>query len=333
MTSLRTFSVWFFLFLFFASLPKTTFAHFPNPSQIFRFQPHRARERPAFVMKAFGVSLQTETKTRVPIEISWYDPGEYEITVGPLPKFLLHSEYPKPISWTLFRKNKECSIRFDSQFYSCSTPSFWAHLELMGQPELAVKTVADAGFLAPDEIEFVETNGRNLGAFPNFERQPPGPQGPVPLGLSNVSESKKRVRLAQGYNGETPVAVLEIRGPTFVDGKNPEDSFPILHVDPTFLAPLFARWKSGDQVFVIRSVADAEIRRKQTRFTHLVSKEVEVQEGPNLLASFSRQLELTYPSPKGKLNFPKNQKSDFKNFAQVLTPEGQAFLNAFLLTH
>lgn len=324
-----------FFFLFFKS--SFCLAHIPNPSQIFRFQPQMARNRGAFSIKSSGIASQSDSKTRIPIEIHWYSPGEYTVDVGPLPKSFFYSETPKPLSWKLSRKAKECALKTETSIFACAEGSFWSQLELSGQPESAIKSVAEAGFINADETLFTETNGRALGAIPAFERQPPGPQNPLPPGLesSNGNFRKARVRISQGYNGDTPVAVLEVRGNNFFEGKSIQDeAFPIIHLDPSFLVPLLARWKTtDDQIITYRATADSEIRRKQSRFTHLLSKELAIFEGPNPLAVFTRQLLETYPKPPAKQGFPKPTGGQVKNYFAQLTPEGQAFLSALLLSH
>jgi hypothetical protein len=303
--------------------------HVPKASQILRFQPQVLKTQKPFRVKG---SVLRQDGQKVPSEILWNAQGDYQVVVSQIPRSFFFSDSSKSTPWILRRHPKlGCQLTAEGSTYSCGESSFWAYSELSAMPDTTAKSYAQSGFISAQEIALEETDGRALGALPAFERNGQA-QTPTVVTVAEATQNF-RVQPALGMNGRTPVAVLEIRGDNFVPNSDKkENSYPLLHFDPTFLVPLVARWKTEGTLYTIKAQSDLEVRRKRPRFSHVLAKNIEVFEGLNFLAGFDRA-EAEANLKAASLAVPIKSALDISNLRSLLSSEGQSFLSALLLTH
>ncbi len=330
MLGLRLFCFSFvFGFVTSAISPNLIFAYVPKVGQVFRFQPQVLRSQKSFKVKG---SATSQSGAKVPFELTWVGQGEYQITFNQIPRAFFFSDSQKSLPWTLKRSPKNpCTLNVEGSTYTCEEPLFWAMIELSAMPDTTAKSFAKAGFISQNEIPLEETDGRLLGATPSFEKSGQ-PHTPTIVTPEQITQSL-RVRPGLGFNGNTPTAVLEIKGDNFTSPQDKlEEGYPLLHFDPTFLAPILARWKSNGQTITLKAQSDVEVRRRRPRFTHILAGKLEAFEGANFLAAFERKEPEILPK-KPIFTNPPTGGQDIAALRNLLSTEGQSFLTALLLTH
>lgn len=276
----------------------------PIPSQIIRFQPNMARARKPFVAKG-SVTIGTK---KIPTVLSWAAPSRYQLVLSPIPKNLYLSESGSE-KWTLIRDGKTCMFKTESQIMSCPAANFWALIELGGSADLVAKALRQSKFIKEEDAAYRETDGKK-----EIEGH----------------ADKRQSHFAVGYNGSTPVSVLEIQGEDFQIDKNGA-AYPLMQYDQKFLVPLLARNLFDGDLVVWKAGANLEIARDHKRFSHVISSLVEVSVGKDVLASFSRQnavegvKEPTFTSVKAPI--------DVSALKSTLSQDGQDLLKAIFYTH
>ncbi len=275
-------------------------AHVPKPTQIARFQPSVLRGK-----KAFQVAGQLSFPLgRANYAVDWSSPGHYEVVISDLPA-KIYSTGEGASTWRLSRSGNRCVLRNEKLTTTCPPPKSWALLEWGGQPELTANTLHQEGFFAEEDVPWSETNSAD----------PP--------------TNNKRVHLAVGKNGETPVAVLEVRGPQYQSDASGE-SFPILQLDQTFLSPLAQRFMNGSELVTIRALSDLLVSREQPRFSHVLAKRLDVGSADKNWMTITRKDPTNAKEKSDKLP---TAITDHTAFQSHLGPEGQQLLRALLLTH
>lgn len=298
--------------LIFASLlvATTAQAHTWSPAQIARYQSglmYSSAQRGEKAFKSSGAVL-IPGRPKVNAELLIEEPGKFQLSLTSLPRSLFQED-SVGAHWTLYRHGRSCVLKTDLLTVTCPPPDFWAALELGGRPEQSVKTLVERGFITEADAAYSETDSRTYQA-PDKDTQ--------------------KVFPTIGTNAGRPVANLELRGPNLEVNSNNE-SFPIIQFDPTFLAPLTARFKSEGDVMTIQASADLEVRRHHTRPKWILSERVDVINDKTLVATFIR----SEPSPLTKQPTTPIPKAitDLAALRNSLSSEGQNFLRALLLVY
>jgi hypothetical protein len=279
-------------------------AHVPKTGQVARFQPNVLRNGKPF--QTTGTVFAPHGKAGYKLE--WYAPGRYQVTLTAIPASAYATESPAP-SWTLDRDRKLCTIKTDRLVVNCPAATSWSLIELGGLPDSAAKALKDEGFFSDADVAWTETDGRDP---------------------KELETKDRRVKIALASNGKLPVAALEIRGPS-VNVDVPGEEHPLVQFDQTFLAPLLSRFQNQGDLVTIQATSDLEVSREQPRFSHILSRKLDVFFGKTSVASFVRK----DPVPFAAVKVPAMPTAitDHTALESQLSVEGKALLKALLLTH
>ncbi len=280
------------------------FAHVPLASQIIRFQPGVLRQNSPFSIKGSVLFA----KYKMPYELTWADPMNYQVVIKEVSQDLLRSGATGP--WILTRKGAQCALKIATRVVACPEPRAWAAIELSGDPERVAAQLVQDSFLSKADAA-------------NREVSLNRPDDTAEL-------SKRRVRPNVGLNGSTPVAAYEIQGESFAFD-TPGEEHPLLMYDSTFLSPLLARFKDKDEVVSIKASGDNKWDRRKGRNQLIVSSRLEVGGRNGVVAEFVRGEPL--PIVKKPVLAIAKTSGDLPSLEESLTPEGQTFLRALILTH
>lgn len=291
-----------FLALLFAGA--TAFAHVPKPGQIARFQPNVLRATHPF--HSSGQVFFNAGK--VGYRLEWYGQGHYTVTLTGIPAGAYAMDTPAA-SWTLMRDRKSCVIKADRLLVSCPAPTSWALLELGGLPDTTAKALKDEGFFTEADVPWTETDGRDP---------------------KELDPKDRRVKLALANNGKLSIAALEIRGPN-VNTDTAGEEYPLIRFDQTFMAPLLSRFQSQGDLVTLQATSDLEVSREQPRFSHILSKKLDVFFGKTSAASFVRKESL--PLKVDKVAPLPSAITNHLALENQLSVAGKGLLKALLLTH
>lgn len=285
-------------------------AHTWSPGQIARYQSglmYSSAQRGEKAFKSSGAVL-LPGRSKIPAELLIEEPGKFQLSLTSLPRSLFQEDSVNA-HWTLYRHGRTCVIKTDLQTVTCPPPDFWSALELGGRPEQSVKSLVERGFINEADAAYSETDSRTYQA---------------------PEKDTQKVFPAIGTNAGKPVANLELRGSN-LEMNASNEAFPIIQFDPTFLAPLTARFKSEGDIITIRASADLEVRRHHTRPKWILSERVDVINDKALLATFIR----SEPAPLTKQAATPIPKAitDLSALRNTLSAEGQSFLRALLLVY
>jgi hypothetical protein len=278
-------------------------AHVPEIGQIVRFQANALRqEKPMSVTGRLTFGAH-----KIPYTLHWNGPLDYRITLTKVPGAFTSSS-SSPANWVLQRKGRLCALQTANLTVGCPAPEAWAAAELSGSGEEAAAALVDRGFVDADEIVYKETDARTTLKSPK----------------------QRNVRLAVGANGSKPIAVIEIRGPGYKSDV-PGEEHPVLQFEQTYLKLMLARFARDGEVFTVKATADLGFREKKTRYTALLADRVEVWVGKSLRLVVDRDKILE--GQKAQSVPPPKTITDIRTLESQLSPEGLAFLRAFLLVH
>lgn len=235
----------------------------PQSGQIFRFQPNVLKSEKPFQSKG-TISIEGQSLGYL---LKWYGPLHFEVNISGVGKAFSAGELAVPVSWTLIRHKEKCVLKTFLLTVACpSQASLWGNLELSAQSEAIAKSLLASGIYSAGDLVWNETDSRQA---------PP-------------ADTKNRVRLSIGTNGNSPMAVLEIRGEEFKSDE-PGLERPLIQFDQTFLSPVLLRYEIDGTVVGIKATSDLELRRNRTRFSHVLSSKVEIFHGSTKRVLLSRK--------------------------------------------
>jgi len=279
-------------------------AYVPKPGQIIRTQATLLRGQKPFLTKGSA----SNGKSRSPFSLQWYGPGNYQVSVSDIPKSFYKSASSES-SWTLMRKGKACVLKSSEMMVNCAGPGVWATLELGARSDWSAKALIDAKLLNEEDGDYSETDSRDY----------------------KVETTNRRASPALGANGAKPIATIEIKGPEISKDQNGED-YPVIHFDPTFLSPLTLRYKIGADLYALQATSDLEVRHGHTRYSYILASRLDVFMNKVPIANFTRGEMVPTPKATVPANLPRAI-TDIVALEELLSSEGQSFLNALLLTH
>lgn len=285
----------------------SSFAFVPETGQIARFQPQmRKTDKQPFLAR--GEIIISNRK--VAYELRWFGPKSYQVSLHDVPSAFVSMSGTATGTWRLLRHDSQCTLVAGGSRYSCPPASFWAELELMGDPYTAPGSLVRAGIFDNNDALYRETNARD----------------PRP------STADKRVGLAIGRNGNTPTAVIEIKGPAFRSDKE-GTGLPYIHFDQTFLAPLTARFDHEQNIVSIIATSDLHVRRRYPRFQPIMSARLQFLKNDELRAELSRKTDEEIKSADiGKMQFVGGIAS-IESLRSGLSDQGENLLDFLLVTH
>lgn len=274
----------------------------PDAGQVIRYQSQMLRTSKAFAARG---SVQIG-KAKMETLLEWQAPTQYRFLIRDVSSSI-YANGDNSSTWVLMRSGKRCVLKTDALTVTCPAPAFWAMMELSGQGEETANSLVAAGFLSEDAATFRETD------------------------VHNIPAKYAATRPALGANGKIPMAVIEIRGPSYQEPTDKKEAgYPVLQFDQTFLSPLLARFTQEGQLTSIKALSDLTMGPKKNRASKILASRIEVT-NVNATTTFLRQesvplttrVDLTLPKALGDISALRDQ----------LSVEGQEFLRALFLTH
>ncbi len=277
-------------------------AYVPTPGQMIRLQPNLLKNEKPFQSKGAA----TTKSGRAEYTLQWWGPQQYQVLLTNVPRGL--SGDNSPSTWTLIRQGTNCVLRAGGQVVQCPRAALWANLEFSARGDLIAKSLQDAGIYDATDAGYSETHSKDY----------------------RVETKNRRAHLVLAQNGTKPVAAIEVRSQAATENPKLED-YPVFQVDQSFLAPILARFSFDGELLSVKATSDFEVRRGRSRYTYVLAEKVDVFNGKNLLANFSRG----EMKPLGTLTQPTPPKAitDISALKNNLSTEGREFLTALLATH
>jgi len=275
------------------------------PNQITRFQSSMLKSAQPFTAKG---TVQLSQK-KISTVLNWVAPQKYTLSLNQIDASF-YDDDGGVSEWLIMRDHKNCQIKIDSQVFQCPLPSFWPMMELSANSEAVGKTLLFYKFLKDIDVPYQEVDVEKM---------------------LDTESADRRAKLALGFNGNSPIAVIEIQGPEYQISNDSTLGYPLLHYDQKFLFPTLARTMLEGEVISIKASAPLEVTRDKKKYTHILANKIEISINEELLATISRQN--STPLAKAPvMNFSKSA-LDINVLKAKLSNDGKSLLRTLLLSH